>query len=47
MTSLSIGGFAHFQGGLLAPLSDPKIFKYFFHMVIMYLVNLSEVKIFE
>ena len=26
-------GFAHFQGGLIAPLGDPKNFKYFFHMV--------------
>jgi hypothetical protein len=28
-------GFAHFQGGLMAPLGDPKSFKYFFHMVII------------
>ena len=25
----------YIQGGLLAPLGDPKFFKYFFHMVII------------
>jgi hypothetical protein len=25
----------YIQGGLLAPLGDPKLFKYFFHMVII------------
>ena len=28
-------GFGHFQGGPLAPLGDPKNFKYFFHMAII------------
>ncbi len=42
-TPLNIGVLLIFSGGLLAPLIDPKFFKYFFRMVI----NPIEVKIFE
>ena len=36
----------YIQGRLLAPMGVPKLFKYFFHMVIIWF-NLIEVKIFE